>query len=139
MFLANFTADNTELIRTIGVNYSKGCNSVTFSSFINRLIFFIMDQTDNKKEQEFEAYREKMHPVQEEGRSVVPTPKKAVAIAFGIFMIFVYVGVGILLLINFFNWGEDWTGMRYIIGIVLIIYGFFRGYRHFTGTDYYSN
>jgi len=98
-----------------------------------------MDQTDNKKGQDFETYRAKMHPEQEEGRPVVPTPKKAVAIAFGIFMIFVYVGVGILLLINFFNWGENWTVMRYVIGIMLIIYGFFRGYRQLTGTDYYSN
>lgn len=79
-----------------------------------------------------------MHPQQEEGRSVMPTPKKAVAIAFGIFMIFVYVGVGVLLLINFFNWGESWTVMRYIVGIVLIIYGIFRGVRQFLGTDYYS-
>ena len=28
---------------------------------------------------------------------------------FGIIMIIVYVGMGVLLLINFFNWGGDWA------------------------------
>lgn len=97
-----------------------------------------MDKNQTPNTNDFEAYREKMHPQQEEGRSVVPTPKKAVAVAFGIFMIFVYVGVGVLLLINYFNWTEGWTVPRYIVGIMLIIYGVFRGIRQFTGTDYYS-
>lgn len=97
-----------------------------------------MDEKNDKSSQSFEEYRSKMHPEEQEGRSVVPTPKKSVAIAFGIFMIFVYVGVGVLMLINFFKWGDSWTAMRWIVGVVLIIYGIFRGYRQFVGTDYYS-
>lgn len=97
-----------------------------------------MDKNQTPNTNDFETYREKMHPQQEEGRSVVPTPKKAVAIAFGIFMIFVYVGVGVLLIYNYFNWSADWNVPRYVVGILLIIYGVFRGIRQFKGTDYYS-
>ncbi len=97
-----------------------------------------MDKNVDKTTSNFDAYREKMHPREEEGRSVVPTPKKAVALAFGIFMIIVYVGVGVLLLINFFNWSEGWTAARYIVGIMLIIYGIFRGVRQFLGIGCYS-
>lgn len=56
--------------------------------------------------------------------------------AFGIFMVIIYVGMGILLLINFFNWYGDWAWTRYIVGIVMIIYGFWRGYRQYKGIDY---
>lgn len=80
----------------------------------------------------FDEYRRKMHPEQEEGRAVAPTPKGAVALGFGIFMVIVYVGVGILFLINFFQWDESWTVMRYILGVVLIIYGIYRCYRSFA-------
>lgn len=54
---------------------------------------------------------------------------------FGILMIVLYVGVGVLLLINFFKWTESWDACRYIIGVVLIIYGFWRAYRQFKGID----
>ncbi len=54
---------------------------------------------------------------------------------FGIVMIIIYVGMGVLLLINFFNWENDWAWTRYIVGIVLIIYGFWRGYRQYKGID----
>lgn len=97
-----------------------------------------MDEKKDNSTNSFDEYRAKMHPEQEEGRSVVPTPKKSVAYAFGIFMILVYVGVGVLMLINYFKWGESWTAMRYIVGVMLIIYGIYRGYRQFSGTDYYS-
>lgn len=86
----------------------------------------------NNTSNDFEEYRRKMHPEQEEARPVVPTPKRAVSIGFGIFMVIVYVGVGILFLINFFNWDESFTVMRYILGVVLIIYGIYRCYRQFT-------
>ncbi len=46
--------------------------------------------------------------------------------------------MGILLLINAFNWSSDWAWCRYIVGVVLIIYGIFRGYRQYKGIDYYS-
>ncbi|MBP3537082.1 MAG: hypothetical protein J6J93_06025 [Muribaculaceae bacterium] len=54
---------------------------------------------------------------------------------FGLIMIIVYVGMGVLLLINFFNWGGDWAWTRYVVGIVLIIYGLWRAYRQVKGID----
>lgn len=54
---------------------------------------------------------------------------------FGIVMILIYVGMGVLLLINFFNWNNDWAWTRYIVGVVLIIYGFWRAYRQYKGID----
>lgn len=54
---------------------------------------------------------------------------------FGIIMILIYVGMGVLLLINFFNWESDWAWTRYIVGVVLIIYGFWRAYRQYKGID----
>lgn len=84
---------------------------------------------------DFEDYRRKMHPEQEKGRSVVPKQGQAVKIGFAIFMIIVYVGVGILFLINFFNWDSSFDWARWLIGIVLIIYGIFRCYRQFRVDD----
>lgn len=54
---------------------------------------------------------------------------------FGIIMIIVYVGMGVLLLINFFGWDGDWAWTRYVVGIVLIIYGLWRAYRQVKGID----
>ncbi len=54
---------------------------------------------------------------------------------FGIIMIIVYVGMGVLLLINFFNWGGDWAWTRYVVGVVLVIYGIWRAYRQVKGID----
>lgn len=54
---------------------------------------------------------------------------------FGIIMIIVYVGMGILLLINFFSMDGDWAWTRYVVGVVLIIYGFWRAYRQVKGID----
>lgn len=95
----------------------------------------------NKENADFEEYRRKMHRDAEEerGRAVVPSPKRSVAIAFGIFMILVYVGVGVLLIINVFRWDPSWTWARWVVGCLLIIYGIFRGYRMFAGSDYYNN
>ncbi len=58
--------------------------------------------------------------------------KKILGLAFGIFMVFIYVGMGILILKNFFWTQEnpmDW--MRWVIGPILIVYGFFRGWRQY--------
>lgn len=54
---------------------------------------------------------------------------------FGIIMIIIYVGMGVLLLINFFGWDGDWAWTRYLVGVVLVIYGFWRAYRQFKGWD----
>lgn len=61
--------------------------------------------------------------------------QKMVRTIFGIIMILIYVGMGVLLLINFFNWQSDWAWTRYVVGIVLIIYGFWRAYRQYKGID----
>lgn len=60
-----------------------------------------------------------------------------IATIFGIFMIVVYVGMGILFLIDFFGWSVSptWNVLRWIAGIALIIYGFWRAYRQFSGID----
>ncbi len=58
-----------------------------------------------------------------------------IRLIFGIFMVIIYVGMGILLLINFFDWVGDWAWTRNVVGVVLIIYGFWRGYRQYAGID----
>lgn len=55
---------------------------------------------------------------------------------FGIFMIIIYVGMGVLLLINFFQWESGpWEWLRWVGGVLLIVYGFWRAYRQFKGID----
>lgn len=89
---------------------------------------------------DFEAYRNSMHQAEENGREVVPAPKKAVALVFGLLMVVLYVGMGVLLIINFFHWeGPTMQVVRYIIGVMLILYGIFRAYRYVKGSDYYNN
>ena len=62
-------------------------------------------------------------------------PNHIMRTIFGIIMVIVSVGMGVLLIINFFNWGGDWAWTRYVVGIVLIIYGFWRAYRQVKGID----
>ena len=63
---------------------------------------------------------------------------KTVRTIFGIFMICVYVGMGILFLTGFFGWETGvWGVLRWVVGIVLIAYGIWRGYRQFAGIDRY--
>ena len=52
---------------------------------------------------------------------------------FGIFMVLVYVGMGVLLFINFFGWGGSFAWVRYVMGALFIIYGIWRGYRQAKG------
>jgi len=70
---------------------------------------------------------------EENGRNIkrLPSTKTVLGITFGIFMVIVYVGMGVLLLINFFDWQTDWAWTRWIVGIMLIIYGFFRAWRQY--------
>lgn len=68
----------------------------------------------------------------EEGGHTANTVMRSI---FGIIMIIIYVGMGVLLLINFFNWGGDWAWTRYVVGIVLVTYGFWRAYRQIKGID----
>lgn len=65
-----------------------------------------------------------------------PAVPSAMRVVFGIIMIIIYVGMGILLLINFFGWqGEVLTWLRYIGGVLFIIYGIWRAIRQFWGID----
>lgn len=57
-------------------------------------------------------------------------------IAFGIFMVLVYVGMGVLVLMHTFD--IPWRWAEIVFGIVLIAYGLFRGYREITGESYYE-
>ena len=41
----------------------------------------------------------------------------------------------VLLLINFFGWNGDWAWTRYVVGVVLVIYGIWRAYRQVKGID----
>lgn len=55
---------------------------------------------------------------------------------FGIIMIIVYIGMGVLILINFFGWGPGFMQwMRWILGVLFIVYGLWRAYRQFKGID----
>lgn len=66
--------------------------------------------------------------------SMIPSTMR---IVFGVIMIIVYVGMGVLLLINFFDWGDTpvWTWFRWVGGILLILYGIWRAIRQFWGID----
>lgn len=63
--------------------------------------------------------------------SGVPSTRTLLGLCFGIFMVIIYVGMGVLLIINFFDWSADWAWTRWVVGIVLIIYGIFRGWRQY--------
>lgn len=93
-----------------------------------------MATNESKTNKTFEQYRAEMHPEKEEGREVVPSPSKAVALGFAIFMIIVYIGMGVLLFINFFNWDAQWTWARILVGVILVLYGIFRAYRYMINT-----
>lgn len=56
---------------------------------------------------------------------------------FGIFMVLIYIGFGILLFINFFQWDANFAWLRWTGGVLFIIYGIWRGYRQAKGIDTY--
>lgn len=62
------------------------------------------------------------------------TPK-VIYTVFGIFMIVIYVGMGVLLLLNFFRWEPNWAWIRYTAAGMFILYGIWRAYRQFKGID----
>ncbi len=67
------------------------------------------------------------------------SPRKILGLVFGIFMFLVYEGMGILMLINYFGWTTNWAWTRWIVGVVLIIYGIYRGYRAFNDITRYDD
>lgn len=61
---------------------------------------------------------------------------KAVRNLFGVIMIVIYLGVGLLFLIGYFNiMFPTWTWVRWAGGVLFIAYGVWRGYRQFAGID----
>lgn len=54
---------------------------------------------------------------------------------FGIVMICVYIGMGILMFINFFNFDANWQWLRWVGGTIFVLYGIWRGIRQFYGLD----
>ncbi|MCM1292106.1 MAG: hypothetical protein NC111_00085 [Bacteroides sp.] len=55
---------------------------------------------------------------------------------FGVVMVLIFVAVGVLCLIGFFpTLTGKWTWLRYVGGVVFILYGIWRGYRQFKGID----
>lgn len=64
-----------------------------------------------------------------------PVTPKGARLAFGILMICIYIGVGLLFIFNVFNL---WThALSCVIGGLLIAYGVFRAYRLYKGNGVY--
>lgn len=62
-----------------------------------------------------------------------PGAPKGARLAFGILMVLVYLGVGLLFIFNVFDIVN--TTVSYVIGGILIAYGIFRGYRLYKGIN----
>ncbi|MDE6271542.1 MAG: hypothetical protein K2M31_00865 [Muribaculaceae bacterium] len=58
---------------------------------------------------------------------------KGMRLAFGIFMIIVYVAVGALFIADVFN--IDNSAISMTVGIILCVYGVWRGYRLYRGMN----
>lgn len=54
---------------------------------------------------------------------------------FGIIMIIVYVGMGVLLFCGVFQFNNGWEWLRWVGGSILVLYGIWRAYRQFAGID----
>lgn len=61
-----------------------------------------------------------------------PTPK-GMRLWFGIFMILVYLGVGLMFILDIFQ--IDNAVVSYVVGGILILYGIWRGYRLYVGSN----
>ena len=78
-------------------------------------------------------------------RETMPSPGKMFKLIFGIIMATIYIAMGVWLAgwVDFgfpFQFGLDDTEfewIKYVVGVALIAYGFFRAYRYLKG-DYYS-
>ncbi|MDE6296359.1 MAG: hypothetical protein K2L89_00800 [Muribaculaceae bacterium] len=62
-----------------------------------------------------------------------PEAPKGARMAFGIIMILVYLIVGLLFIFQFFDIINP--VVSYVVGGLLIIYGIFRGYRLYVGSN----
>lgn len=68
---------------------------------------------------------------QDNGRGIPSTMRTV----FGVFMIIIYVGMGILLFIDFFDFSAGWQWLRWVGGSLFVVYGLWRAYRQFSGID----
>ena len=62
-----------------------------------------------------------------------PATPKGARLAFGIFMIIIYVGVGVLFITNVFDLVNETVSI--VIGALLCVYGVWRGYRLYKGVN----
>lgn len=54
---------------------------------------------------------------------------------FGVLMILIYLGMGVLCFIDFFAFSSSWQWLRWVMGFVFVVYGVWRAYRQFKGMD----
>lgn len=62
-----------------------------------------------------------------------PQAPKGARLVFGVFMVLIYIGVGILFFLDVFQ--IDNMTVNIIIGTLLCIYGVFRAYRLYKGVN----
>lgn len=62
-----------------------------------------------------------------------PTAPKGARVVFGILMVCVYIGVGLMFIFNVFGSIIDNINISYVIGGILCVYGVWRGYRLYRG------
>ena len=62
-----------------------------------------------------------------------PGAPKAMRLWFGLFMVLIYIGVGLLFFFDVFS--IDNNAISYTVGALLILYGIFRGYRLYKGSN----
>ena len=69
----------------------------------------------------------------EKRKSSIP---QGILIAMGIFMVLVYIGMGTMFFIDLFEWAtyaSPWPLLNYACGVILVLYGIYRGYRLIKG------
>lgn len=70
--------------------------------------------------------------MESENRNKTPQTMRNI---FGVVMILIYLGMGVLFLINFIQFTGAWEILRWVGGVLFIVYGIWRGYRQFKGID----
>lgn len=75
----------------------------------------------------------KKHKVMRGTEDNRPTAPKSARVVFGIIMVLVYLGVGLLFILNVFS--IDNQTVSVIIGALLFVYGIWRGYRLYKGVN----
>jgi len=89
-----------------------------------------MDQQDYNRFSAIEAHRRKVN-----------NTNAWLRLSFGVFMVLFYVAMGVLLFTPVFDVLFDGMAasvawIRYLVAVVLVIYGFWRGYRLWKGVSF---